>query len=161
MAVDYPAGLRAMIQPGQARSIQPAFTQAQPAIGPPYTEALTTDAPFEYTFQLVFKQIEAAVFWSWFNSETYCNRGLAEFNIPVRLEGGYDVDQLVRFTSDGIPQMTSVNGASTTYSCRVVGRSLDVGLEDPDWPIDFYLANGADNDALKSLDTAINNGWPE
>lgn len=157
-SVDFPVGLRAMIQSGQVRSVSPAFVQASPAIGPPYIESLTDDTPFEYTFSLVFTAFEASIFMAWFNAADKCNKGRAEFNFPVVLDGGAVANQVVRFTDDGVPQLTGVSGLSRTYSCKVIGREL-IDPMDNEWVLAYFEKYGNDPTPARALDEMINIYW--
>ena len=159
MPVAYPSELRGMINAGKTRNIAPSFAESRPLVGASYIESVTDDAPFLYSFQLTFTRPQAAIFWAWFNSASYCDKGRAQFTMPIRIDSGEIVDQTVRFTADGIPQLTSDLGGAVVYSCTVYGARLEVATPF-DTIMEFYEIYGADTNELIYLDKTVNEGLP-
>lgn len=156
--VEFPPALRGMILEGRTREVKPSFIQASPASGPPYIQSLTDDAPTTYSFLLRFSTSDALLFWGWLNAESGCNKGRNQFTMPVRVDGGYFVDQVCQFTADGMPQQTSDSGGAITYSCKVVIRSFDAGVT-ADWIYQLYQVYGTEYYA-DVIDNAVNNLLP-
>lgn len=149
-----------MINAGKTRTIGASFTESRPFVGPSYIESVTDDAPFAYSFQLQFTRSEATIFWAWFNHPDYCDKGRSEFTMPVRIDSGEVVDQTVRFTENGIPQVTAEVGNSIVYTCTVYGRALQTATSFDD-VMDFYEVYGVDTNELKYLDLTVNEGLPD
>lgn len=159
-SVDYPTGLRPMIHPGTSREVPAVFTQNRSADGKMYTQSIHDDPPYVYSFTLKFTDQEALYFWAWFNDADYCDKGRAEFNFPVQMDGGYKMDQVCKFTADGVPQLVSINGGVKSYSAKVYIQDFDAGVTTAEI-IEIFDVFGLDDPNLFDvIDIAVNVSYP-
>ena len=128
MAIDYPEALRPMILSGTSRLVPAVFSQNIATDGKMYIQSVHDNPPHIYSFSLRFTNQEALYFWAWFNNADDCDKGRSEFNFPVQMDGGYLMDQVCRFTEDGVPQLASKSGGGATYSCKVYIQDFDAGV---------------------------------
>lgn len=157
-SVNWPDGLRAMIDPGKTREVSPGFRISQPAAGAFYTERITDDVYHTFDFTFRGTRLESAVFLEWFKSPDYCDNGNNSFNMPVTVDSGDTVPNEVVFSPQGRPSLVSSDGDVNSYSCQVIVRSLDTGIPDG-MALEFWGIYGSDASQLSSLDLAIG-AWP-
>ena len=150
MAIDFPANMRPMIQAGMSRAVQPAFVQNNVAGGAMYIQSLHDNVPYIYDFNIVLSSSDALAFWAWFNDADYADKGRAEINMPVQMDGDYLAEQVCRFTESGIPQLVSVNGDARTYKCQVLIQNFDAGVTTADIMAE-YEASGDDPSWVENL----------
>ncbi len=155
--VNYPDGLRPAIQAGKKREIPAAFRATNPAVGPFYIENFTDDLPVIWDFNLKFTSFQAQVFFDWFLSPDFADKGRVSFNMPIRIEDGL-VDHEVNFLPDGVPQLTSERSGIKTYAVSVMARAIHTELRDG-WMTYFYERFGDDQGQLSALDIAMNQSW--
>lgn len=154
----YPEGLRGCIQAGKSRNQQAGFRQSDPAAGPAYTEQYTKNPPVFWSFSLIFNRYQAQVFMAWFRSAT--DRGALPFIMPIRTEEAL-IDHEVRFTSSGVPQLTSETAELFTYSCTVLARKIETIVSDEDVLAIFELFGEDGGTQFAQIDRAINREWPQ
>lgn len=138
MAASYPLDLRTVIRSSKSRSQPAAFRMAQPRRGYGYAEATGTDTPVFWDVMFRFTVDEAEVFRLWFLFTI--QRGLLEFEIPIRTEFG-TLPHVVRFLPDSLLPLKE-NGEVFEYTATIMARSENVPLTSTDGYAVAFAGNG-------------------
>lgn len=141
MATPYPSNLPTFLRASKSRSQPAAFSMAEPRRGFAYAQATGTDTPVFWALTFRFTQPQAVLFQLWFRNTL--QRGLLEFDIPIRTEFG-NVVHTCRFLPDGLLNTTE-DGPHFTYTAQIMARAqvipdeyddaLDLIEALPDWGI--------------------------
>lgn len=120
--------------------------------GFPRAESLSSDNPVTWSFRLAFKRADAETFSAWVDANYH-----RWFTMPIRTEQGL-IDHRVHFTDSGYPQLVSIIGDIYMFSAVVVCREMQ-RIYDEAEIAEIYAAYSEWD--VRSLDIAINDGWPE
>lgn len=119
--VDYPSVLRPPLVRGYSTNRDRGVWQSQFGTSSIRAERKSFDTPTIINVEFAFEGGKKRLFWQWFR--TAVDDGMKPFNLALNVEGG-GVTQEVRFTHDGMPQMTSKVGSIYNYSAKLMCRKL-------------------------------------
>jgi hypothetical protein len=123
MSTVYPLGLRTILKAGKSRAMVPTFKTAEPRRGPSFVQKIGTDAPVFWDVTFSFDEVEREVFFAWFYSPTYCDRGVNDFTMPIKTEFGI-VEHLCQFMPDSL-MACSEAGEVFTYTAQIRARAIE------------------------------------
>ena len=85
------------------------------------TEKVSHDMPAEFSVQFRMSKGQGRLFYQWITEKL--DRCRKPFTMRLRIDGGV-VEQVGRFTANGVPQPTNFDGKSVTYNATIQVRKI-------------------------------------